>query len=1134
MSRNEVEIVLRAVDQASAALRDVGGQLGGLEDQAARGNRGMAALRVGIGAVATAAAAAATAAAAIGGAGIRAAAEFEAGMANVNTLLGGNSERIDELSRGLMTLPAVTGQSLDTLTDGLYNVVSAFGDTDETLAILDLNARAAAAGLATTSEAIALTSAVTKGYGDTSLIAQQQVADLAFEAVRLGQTTFPELASSMGRVVPIATQLGVSQEELFAVMATATGVTGSAAEVSTQLRGALQALSAPTESMVEVFGQYGVASGDALLESLGLQGAMQAIIDAADASGKPLQSYMGSIEGQTLALVLAGSQADTYGAKLAEMADASGSAALAFDVQQESVTALLNQVTQAGNVILVEIGQKALPVLRDLLQWVVANMPEIQAWFSRTFDQIGAIITTARNTVAWAIDEFGDDFGRASTFLRDLLDRARPVLDDLAGIVRSTFRVLASLWTNVLKPVWDRIAPTVTAVWEGVGAIVSTAVANVRGLLEGLAALLDGDFTGAWDALSGVVTRSFDTIRGIVTGVGAELLELLRGVGQDLMNGLTSGINDRLDEARSAIEGVGTNVANWFRGILGIESPSTVFAEFGRNIVQGLVAGLREAGASAGALQEQVQAIATNAIAWARASLGLSTPDNPWRAMGVAIVDGIVAGIDEAAPGLQAALDRVAAFNRSEAVRRALPGASAPGAGDPYVPGFDPLAPGAPGAMSPIGLPGAYRPTPVPDVRANVAAGLGLVYDSAAGLSVDMDRLARERARDARMAADRARAAAAYRYGTMGQGYTDRMVNDPRTPTVGIPLPGATASAGAGVGLGITPGDTVLDRPEGRALELVLAQELQQRQAMVDQLTTMSAANGPIANLGSSMLNLAMTSVPGVQAAFDGFVQGGPMGAVLAVFTDLLGRSQGFADLLDAVNTLLEPLVALVGQAAAAFVPLVNALQPLVEVIVTSLQPAMDLLGWLIGGLANIVDRIVDAFVGIWNFLLGWWRRIDREAGGGDAESGGLIAELQKQRQAIVDGINNARSEEMIAALNERLAALDDELARLRGLGTEDSGGTPTAAPTSTPASGTTSLGSLPPMVQLAIATPLIEAADKMLDATGTFDSSVMRFADRLDQFEEALGRFASDGIHVSSSVTVAGSGGRYSTAALR
>ena len=50
-------------------------------------------------------------------------------------------------------------------------------------------------------------------------------------------------------VVPLASALGVSQEELAAQFATLTGVTGSASEVSTQLRATYQAILKPTADM---------------------------------------------------------------------------------------------------------------------------------------------------------------------------------------------------------------------------------------------------------------------------------------------------------------------------------------------------------------------------------------------------------------------------------------------------------------------------------------------------------------------------------------------------------------------------------------------------------------------------------------------------------------------------------------------------------------------------------------------------------------------------------------------------------------------------------------------------------------------------------------------------------------------
>lgn len=292
--------------------------------------------------------------------------DFNSAMANIATLIPGNTERVAELKLGVQDLAVEVGKSTADLSDGLYNVISAFGDSSESLELLDINARAATAGLATTQDAINLTSAVTKGYGDTSAEAVQKASDLALMTVRLGQTTFPELAASVGRVIPIANELNVSQEELFATMATFTGVTGNAGEVSTQLRGALQSLMAPTDSAAKAIEAAGFSSGKAAVDALGLEGALGILTAAAEESGQPLQQFIGQVEGQIVALGLAGSQADDYRSKLGEMDGALGATDTAFQEATQGVNAAGFQWEQAkarAEVLMQQVGDGLAPAL---------------------------------------------------------------------------------------------------------------------------------------------------------------------------------------------------------------------------------------------------------------------------------------------------------------------------------------------------------------------------------------------------------------------------------------------------------------------------------------------------------------------------------------------------------------------------------------------------------------------------------------------------------------------------------------------------------------------------------------------------------------------------------------------------
>ena len=276
-----------------------------------------------------------------GVAAIKMGADLDEGMASISTLIPGASERIKELKTDIQDVAIETAKSTTEIAEGTYGVISAFGDASDTMEKVALNAKAATAGLATTEDALNLSSAVMKGFGDTSAEANEKVLDLAFTTLRLGQTSFEELASSIGKVVPTTNELGISQEELFAVFATGTGVTGNASEVATQYQGILKSLMAPTDSMTGLLSEMGYASGEAMIENEGLAGSVSAIVEKAKETGQPLQSYIGSIQGQVLALALAGEQSDDYTKKLEELQNSSGALGVAFDEQTKGIGAVV-------------------------------------------------------------------------------------------------------------------------------------------------------------------------------------------------------------------------------------------------------------------------------------------------------------------------------------------------------------------------------------------------------------------------------------------------------------------------------------------------------------------------------------------------------------------------------------------------------------------------------------------------------------------------------------------------------------------------------------------------------------------------------------------------------------------------
>ena len=390
--------------------------------------------------------AAATAVATLGTAAVKSAAEYEAQLANVSTLLTGTeaevAARTAEIGDQVLEISNRTGVATADLTDGMYQVVSAFGDSADAAAILETAAKSAAAGNATTTDSINLLSAVTKGYGDTSAEAVQQAADLAFATVRLGQTSFPELAAGMGKVIPLASTLGLEQEQLWGAMATLTGVTGSTAEVVTQMKATMQAFLSPSKNMQAALKNMGYESGQALLESKGLQGSLDALKDAVGGNELAFAGLFSSVEAQTAVLAMAGNQAENLTSKTAEMYEATGAANTAFERQTNNLKYDIQMIKNLGANFLTQLGTNILPYVREFAE---AALPVV----SEALEKIGGYMT-------------GTIIPAAKTAAKWISEHRTLILALAAGIASATvaFKTMKTAATAIkavkeLKTVWE-------------------------------------------------------------------------------------------------------------------------------------------------------------------------------------------------------------------------------------------------------------------------------------------------------------------------------------------------------------------------------------------------------------------------------------------------------------------------------------------------------------------------------------------------------------------------------------------------------------------------------------------------------------------------------------------------------
>lgn len=329
------------------------------------------------------------------------------GLGQVETLIAGTGSRIYELQDLVTGLSSETGVAFEDLTRGLYETISAFQDGADTAGRFEAAVKASVAGNATVLDSVKLISAVTKAYGDTSEEAAQKVTDLAFEAVRLGQTTFSELASSIQSVTANSARLRVTQEELFSVYATLTGVTGNASEVTTGFNRALISLAKPTKALSALFAQYTddqgevVKTGEDFIQAVGgIGNAFKVIKDAAESTGQPLEEFITRETGVRVALALAGNQAEIFAQKSSEVAEAAGAMEKAYFAATTGIDEfqrVLLQVKQTLASVGAEIGQILLPTIVTIAKQIADAAERFSALDERSQKWI---ITIAAITAA--------------------------------------------------------------------------------------------------------------------------------------------------------------------------------------------------------------------------------------------------------------------------------------------------------------------------------------------------------------------------------------------------------------------------------------------------------------------------------------------------------------------------------------------------------------------------------------------------------------------------------------------------------------------------------------------------------------------------------------------------------------
>ena len=277
---------------------------------------------------------------------------FGKSMKAANTMAGKDAAGFSKLKEQVTELSKSIPIARDELANGLYMVISNGVPEDNWISYLESSAKASVGGLADLQKVVTVTSTLIKNYG-LSWDAAAEIQDKIQLTAKNGVTSFEQLADALPSVAGSAAQLGISIDELMAVFATCTGVTGNTAEVSTQLGAVLKSLISPSAEAAKAAEAMGIKfDAAAIKEAGGLENFLtildKSIKDYSARTGELSETIYANLFGSARALRLltpiTNSVSDKFSENVDTMKDSAGTIDTAFTEMSSTAGAAIQKI----------------------------------------------------------------------------------------------------------------------------------------------------------------------------------------------------------------------------------------------------------------------------------------------------------------------------------------------------------------------------------------------------------------------------------------------------------------------------------------------------------------------------------------------------------------------------------------------------------------------------------------------------------------------------------------------------------------------------------------------------------------------------------------------------------------------
>ena len=181
-------------------------------------------------------------------------------------------------------------------------------------------------------------------------------------------------------------------------------------------------------------------------------------------------------------------------------------------------------------------------------------------------------------------------FGKA-IFMMSRALLTNPIGLLITGIAVAAYFIYDN-WAKIgpwFSELWQNVSGAFSSAWSSITGFCSTAWANISNFFSsGISRITTTILT--WSPLA-LFQQVFSTV---LSWFGIDVPNKFTEFGKNLIDGLVNGIKNAWEGAKQIVSDLGEGIKGWFAEKLGIHSPSRVFKGYGVNVVEGLAIGMNK------------------------------------------------------------------------------------------------------------------------------------------------------------------------------------------------------------------------------------------------------------------------------------------------------------------------------------------------------------------------------------------------------------------------------------------------------------------------------------------------------------------------------------------------------------